>query len=107
MKLVIDIPKETLDAIKTGRIFLTKALYDAFENGTPLPKGHGRLIDADAFVKENDDYTDIVLECKSQGGYNCYKDTLDSLVFDAPTIIEADREAAEHDEPRNDNRSPE
>ena len=36
MKIVIDISEETLKAIKTGRIFLTKALYDAFENGILL-----------------------------------------------------------------------
>lgn len=69
MKIVIDIPEKTLDAIKTGRIFLTKALYDAFENGTPLKD----------------------LEC-----VDCMKE-----------CAEAEREAAEHDEPRNDNRSPE
>ena len=46
MKIVIDIPEETYHKIKTG-------LYDygdmniIIKNGTPLPKNHGRLIDAD------------------------------------------------------------
>lgn len=44
MQLVIDIPKEAYDFIKrTG--YHTQSLYEAIKNGTPLPKGHGDLID--------------------------------------------------------------
>ena len=103
MKLVIEIPED--EYIRLKKIYETNCKYTpntwlpsymtAIGNGTPLPKNHGRLIDADAFIKENQDYTDIVLECKSQGGYNCFKDTLDGLIFDAPTIIEADKGGVE------------
>ena len=47
MQIVIDIPEEAYDFIKrTG--YHTQSLYEAIKNGTPLPQGHGRLIDADA-----------------------------------------------------------
>ena len=46
----------------------------AIRKGTPLPEGHGRLIDADALVKSG-----------------CYWET-EYEVTDAPTIIEADEE---------------
>lgn len=58
------------------------ALYDWIANGTPLPKGHGRLIDADAFNDElnNCDYDT----------YNDYSNTFD-WIEEASTIIEADK----------------
>ena len=60
------------------------ALYDWIANGTPLPKGHGRLIDADAFNDElnNCDYDT----------YNDYSNTFD-WIEEASTIIEADTES--------------
>lgn len=49
MKLVIDIPEE-LTCEGFERTFTEEeknTLIKAIGNGTPLPKGHGRLIDAD------------------------------------------------------------
>ena len=51
---------------------LLGALITAVANGTPLPKGHGRLIDGDE------------LESRMKIGY--------CIVRDAKTIIEADSE---------------
>lgn len=51
MQIVIDIPEEIYEEIKaTKSIYRTgaKVLCNAIVNGKPLPKGHGRLIDADA-----------------------------------------------------------
>ena len=65
------------------------------QNGTPLPKGHGRLIDADAYRKElrieipNLDY-DGSLEPYEEGIYS----TIMSL-DDTPTIIEAEESESE------------
>lgn len=78
MKLVIDIDNEHYERIMRLEEGVTVypttlALYEAVKNGTPLPKGHGRLIDADKIMRVDH----IVLEC-----------TID----DAPTIIEADKE---------------
>ena len=54
MQIVIDIPeedyilatKEDFSAIYNGN-----HIAKAIKNGTPLPKGHGRLIDADVLLK--------------------------------------------------------
>lgn len=56
MEIVIKISEEDYKLIKSYgkdstnyRISLN--LYDAVKNGVPLPKGHGRLIDADDIEK--------------------------------------------------------
>ncbi len=80
MQIVIDIPKEWYRWAKFNDIdngsMVSKAILDAVANGTPLPKGHGRLIDADAMQKYQIDTFGQRL-----------------LVIDtAPTIIEAEKE---------------
>lgn len=85
MKLVIEIPEEDYnkiepflngETIKVG-FNLFKAL-EIIKNGKPLPKGHGRLIDADALI-DSLDCSDRDIYCKSV------------IEEDAPTIIEADK----------------
>lgn len=52
MKLIIDISE---DMYNDSNILMVKDLSELkkiIANGTPLPKGHGRLIDADAYRKE-------------------------------------------------------
>ncbi len=55
MKLVIDIDEETYTRLKTaliinaGNTFYNKILTSVAE-GTPLPKGHGELIDKDTVL---------------------------------------------------------
>lgn len=54
MKLVIDIPKEIKQKRDVGKVLSSEEISTvcmAIKNGAPLPKGHGRLIDADV-VKE-------------------------------------------------------
>ena len=58
---------------------------------TILPKGHGRLIDADKFLKDNEAYTGWILDSSDWGGKNAYKDTLEDLVNEASPIVEADK----------------
>ena len=78
VEVVVRIPKGTLETVKEcvkeNRTYLIDALYEAVANGTVLPKGHGRLIDADAVLEEPFG--------------NTYKD-----IDIAETIIEADKEA--------------
>ena len=66
MKIVIDIPKEIYDALYVDYVFnppirngktLFSILHKIIANGTPLPKGHGRLIDADWVKNTLDLYT--------------------------------------------------
>jgi hypothetical protein len=81
IELVIKIPKEQYSLImqshRSGieRFIDKEAMMYAIKNGTPLPKGHDRLIDA---------------------GYEVSSDgrTIDTVCgYMAPTIIEADKES--------------
>lgn len=49
MQIVIDIPEDMYNGIINNRrpLGCIAEMLDAIKNGTPLPKGHGRLIDAD------------------------------------------------------------
>lgn len=77
MKIVIDIPEEMYDRVLDGTYCGT--LYEELKNGTPLPTGHGRLIEADVLEK-------IAMEEDSFGYVSMGE------IADAPTIIEADKE---------------
>lgn len=95
MKLVIDIDDKIYNTIKNSTFFIKggrgsgrtieynalKPIYD----GTPLPKEHGRLIDADALC-------DYFWDNRSK--LYTHKD-LRIVIDNAPTIIEADKENAE------------
>lgn len=71
------------------------------KNGTPLPKEHGRLIDADAFIKKLEDisnrqkYKELLIDDLITVD-DVFKAVIESLQNeglaegDAPTIIEAD-----------------
>ena len=101
--LVIKIPEEcykqitkhifsiAYDAIKTKeekkQVEEKFNIVLAIKYGTPLPKGHGRLIDADALK---------FYEIDEIGGeYNPYLGCSKEQIDDAPTIIEADKESKE------------
>lgn len=80
MQIVIDLEDECIKKIEKVRfliggkedIQLQNHVINAIKNGIPLPKGHGRLVDINAFTFE------------VKGG--------DTLLVDAPTILEADKE---------------
>ena len=84
MQIVIDINdneylgiKNYPDAVTSYPV--TLHLYEAVRSGTPLPKGHGRLIDADK-----------LWDAYHANDYDFYM-----ALDDAPTIIEADTESEE------------
>ena len=89
IELVIKIPeevKQTFDNAKNEDLYAN--YYDrnsligkAIQNGIALPKGHGRLIDADEIQFEN-------AEFDTYGDYSRAFDAID----EADTIIEADKE---------------
>lgn len=62
MKVVINIPKKMLDWLRNGFLddYDGKYAISAILNGTPLPKGHGDLIDIeelkDMLYLEDNDY---------------------------------------------------
>lgn len=83
IELVIKISEENYNIIKNYKAPMSWAEH-VIKNGTPLPKGHGRLIDADDIrVIELEDDLHIIRHEKGDG--------IDTYI-DAPTIIEADRE---------------
>ena len=100
IELVIKIPEETYEYWKNHSH--EYVLAEAIKNGTPIPKGHGRLIDADntlatawknfykhedEWEKKDNDYLPIG-RLYDQNGFECCQQT----IVNAPTIIEADKE---------------
>lgn len=88
--VVIDIDDEDYKRIQDiPDVFnsLTSRTYLAIRNGTPLPKGHGRLIDADEFIKEVENLP------KEPNGYSkVYDEARIIMMIEATqTIIEADK----------------
>ena len=80
MQIVIELSQERYNLLQTlakQGVGSMPEEWSAILNGTPLPKGHGRLIDADALKDK--------LDCSDRDIY--VKATLDE---DAPTVIGAD-----------------
>ena len=84
VELIIKIPEEMYQKIKETSRFISGRrsgkrfdyiLFNAVNNGIPIPKGHGRLIDADVLVDGMEDDYEF---CEA--------------VNATPTIIEADKE---------------
>ena len=84
IELVIKIPKELYEAYKGRPPMLGDEGMDmiaqSIKNGTPLPKNHGRLIDADALM---DKVFFISNENESYGAVYAEDD-----IANAPIIIE-------------------
>lgn len=45
MKIVIDIPEETYEVVCRAGSGAPFVIVNAFRNATPLPKGHGKIVD--------------------------------------------------------------
>ena len=89
VKLVIEIPKDIYERCKEYKLWSYDAetLEGAVAHGIPLPKGHGRLIDADA-LKETFIEPNIYLR-GTEKGFWC---VTSKKIKNAPTIVEADNE---------------
>ena len=100
IELVIKIPEEvykaykmssTLCMLNTDQKNIAKNyLINAILNGTPLPKGHGRLVDADALEKKMCDREAEIGDDRALWESSAVSVALDMF---APTIIEADKES--------------
>lgn len=93
MQIVIDIDGVTYADIKKGKIYssyrdVPQESVSAIAKGTPLPKGHGRLIDADwlKFALHNFFYG---LKRPVE------EEDIQRYIDVAPTIIEADKAGEE------------
>ena len=87
MQVVIDIDKAVYKAIKEtmqtknrhlGKTMMLEHLMEVINEGTPLPKGHGDLIDKNELIKE-----------LSVVSHRPVKSQM-YIIKQAPTIIEAD-----------------
>lgn len=93
MQIVIDIPEENYTAIKKYNYCYETLdkLGKYIREGTPLPKGHGRLVDADAMVKilrESEYYQE-----KRGDFYGAdVTSRVKNFIEDIDTVIEADKE---------------
>ena len=92
IELVIKIPEEmykwVCDVNKFSNDYGTADFIDLIKNGTPLPKGHGRLVDADALEKKMCDREEELGDDRALWESSAVSVALDMF---APTIIEADR----------------
>ena len=86
MQIVIDIPEDVYGKLLEEQQLPNRINLEYYiSHGTPLPKGHGRLIDVDAITKDFNTFQDsFVINMDGRGfkGIACI----------APTIIEADKE---------------
>ena len=87
MQIVINIDEEVYNRTLTYKDFpeIANLLLYAVANGVPLPKGHGRLIDADAINLKDISPVD---------GFSVYGATAEDIDL-TPTIIEAESGGAD------------
>ena len=104
MQFVVEISEDTFFGLKKkqNRTEVDNALL----NGIPLPKGHGRLIDADAFIATMEDaskrqkYKELLID-NILTVDDVFKAVIESMQNkglaegDSPTIIEADKAESE------------
>lgn len=92
MQIVIDIPDGVYEVCRACEMISINEkdivggiLSNAVAQGTLLPKGHGRLIDADELY---DSFID------GREGYDCHtwsRIEIGDLIEDTPTIVPADK----------------
>ena len=94
-ELVIKIPEEAYNNVIEGGWIYSEYIYniiDSVKNGTPLPEGHGDLVDRAAI---NDRFYGIWRELNSYSNKPSQKELLDKwsmCMDDATPIIKADEE---------------
>ena len=95
MQIVIDINEHLYKTIKTLGLVVEDgdavAVSEAIKNSTPLPKGHGRLIDADALIdtlgcSDRDIYVEACIEEDAPTIIGAYKAESEGQWIDAEVI---------------------
>ena len=100
MKIVVKIPDDMIKSLEQGNFGAKYNIYDlvgCLMNGTPLPKGHGKLIDADELIQDIIDDNQLCIF--NSGSERIIHDKMVDFavdrIADATTIIEADKEDEE------------
>ena len=106
MQIVIEIPKEVYKRFRHEyrevnliSKYTNNVILEAFCKGTPLPKGHGDLIDRSKIHKvipaEEDNCTGMGMTLEEMDAYNEGIDAMYSRIKGARPIIEADKAESE------------
>lgn len=92
MQIVIDIPKGRYEDILSGKEFTIYQcdIREVLKSGTPLPEGHGRIVDIGKIDDDRIESDNPVISLTINGEY-IEAVSLDYL-YDLPVIIEADNE---------------
>lgn len=98
MHIVIDISKNVYEFACRYPDALLSVYAHAIKNGTPLPKGHGRIGDLDAVM--SDIYTSINrrINIGMMVDSEWLWGKLNDAIYNAPTIIEADKAESDDNE---------
>lgn len=90
MKILVDVPDEEYEAYALAITFgMGSTAIRRILDGTPLPKGHGRLIDADRLIDDFKNSRAMTFEERMKAS-NIVQHAYDKLC-----VIEADKEGAE------------
>jgi hypothetical protein len=95
MKMICDVPDEVIKSIKDGTWCGSYVAEKMIANGIPLPKGHGRLIDAEKLecsMYHEAFETDSDLQKWDSGCWIRYK-MFEQNIQKAETIIEKELES--------------
>ena len=84
VEVLIRIPKRDFEELQSNYVWWGKH-GEYIKKGTVLPKGHGRLIDADKYKFDNEDGFCIGF---GDDAMNVFKRSVDNT----PTVIEADKD---------------
>ena len=95
MQIVIDIPEEEYEEIINSEDCGLHILTRAIAKGTPLPKGHGRLIDISKIEEDRIEKDNPIIYLTIDG--NCTEAISLDYLNNLPTIIKADMEKARNE----------
>lgn len=94
IELVIKIPKEVKNRLCFGVTYAKdiQTVCEALHNGTPLPKGHGELVDRNDINERYDSIYNDAINCSNQPSDKYLLDKLSMCLDTALPIIAADVE---------------
>ena len=92
MKMICDVPNEVIKSVRMGTWCGSSVVEKMIANGTPLPKGHGELVDRNAINERFYSIYNDAINCSNQPSDKYLLDKLSMCLDTAPTIIEADKE---------------
>ena len=89
VEVLVRIPKKDFEELQSNYVWWGKH-GEYIKKGTVLPKGHGRLVDAEKIARE----VNRAWTLWEKKGEDCYlfADVLTPMLISQPTVIEADKD---------------